>query len=69
MNSLDCALKDINNTGMPIIFFRIIFSLMIPTFYFFAFIILVFVHSKIKKRKKVPYYILYTAFIYLVIYL
>lgn len=68
MNSLDCALKDID-TELPIIYLRLLFSLVIPFVYLIVFIIGILAFHYFKKKSKFPYYILTTTVIFLVIYM
>ncbi|EWS71153.1 transmembrane protein, putative (macronuclear) [Tetrahymena thermophila SB210] len=68
INSLDCALKKFNSS-MPIIYFRLIFSILLPVAYLVIFVVFLAIYQKIiKKEKDFPYYLIYTAYIFLLIY-
>ncbi|EAR87181.3 transmembrane protein, putative (macronuclear) [Tetrahymena thermophila SB210] len=72
MNSLDCALKDLNSS-IPIIYLRLLFTLMIPLVYILIFLSLLLIYYFFKKckgqYKKFPWYILTTAIMFLIIYI
>ncbi|EAR91473.2 transmembrane protein, putative (macronuclear) [Tetrahymena thermophila SB210] len=75
MNSLDCALQEMNSS-MPIIYMRLLFSILIPFLYMALFLIcmgLYYLLKKIKAKKnnnenQFPWYILATAIMFLIIY-
>ncbi|EAR87182.2 transmembrane protein, putative (macronuclear) [Tetrahymena thermophila SB210] len=75
MNSLDCALEELN-ASMPIIYLRLLFSLMIPVVYMILFLTCMLIYYLVKKCKKskqekqqFPWYILTTAIMFLIIYI
>ena len=69
--SSDCFLSDIienYNIGIPIVFFRVIFSLLLPFAYIFVFIIL-YVIIALTKITKLKVGAIYTTLIYLFLFL
>ncbi|EWS75587.1 transmembrane protein, putative (macronuclear) [Tetrahymena thermophila SB210] len=78
MNSLDCALEGFS-TQIPIIYMRLLFSLLIPIIYMFLFLFCMAIYHFLKKlmticqKKEIknyyfPWYIMTTAIIFLIIY-
>ncbi|EWS73141.1 transmembrane protein, putative (macronuclear) [Tetrahymena thermophila SB210] len=68
INSLDCALKEFT-TSMPIIYLRLVFSIIMPIVYLLIFMIGLLIYYKvINKQKNFPYYMINTALIFLLIY-
>ncbi|EWS75588.1 transmembrane protein, putative (macronuclear) [Tetrahymena thermophila SB210] len=68
MSSVDCMLVKIN-TEIPIIYYRMIFSQIIPIIYLLIFCLGLFIYHIVKsKNEKFPYYVLSTASIFLIIY-
>ncbi|EAS02542.2 transmembrane protein, putative (macronuclear) [Tetrahymena thermophila SB210] len=76
MNSLDCALQEMNSS-IPIIYLRLLFSVLIPFIYMAIFLfcmLLYFLYKKStadknnSKKEQFPWYILATAIMFLIIY-
>ncbi|EAR89944.2 transmembrane protein, putative (macronuclear) [Tetrahymena thermophila SB210] len=67
MNSLDCALAEIK-TDVPIIYLRVMFSLIIPLIYLLLFFFGIVIAQLFNRGKPFPWYIVSTGIMFLIIY-
>ncbi|KAL4483835.1 hypothetical protein ABPG72_006210 [Tetrahymena utriculariae] len=67
LNSMDCALAEIK-INIPIIYLRVVVSIVLPIFYFLLFFVGVLVSRICTKNRSFPWYYLSTGIMFLIIY-